>query len=87
MSAKEYDNEMRFVLFPNDKGDNDKRPNLRGSIQIAGVEYDLSAWTKVSAKGTKFLSGQVQPKRDSAKPATQAEPENKSPISDDDVPF
>ena len=28
----EYDNNLRGVLFPNDKGDNPKRPDMTGSL-------------------------------------------------------
>jgi len=35
--VKEYDNNNRGVLFKNDKGDNDKRPDYRGSA--GGLEH------------------------------------------------
>lgn len=53
----QYDNTNSGTLFKNDKGDNDKRPDYRGKIDINGVEYNLSAWVKVMKDGTgKFLS-------------------------------
>ena len=39
MNSK-YD--MSGVLFKNDKGDNPKRPDYRGSITVAGVDYNIS---------------------------------------------
>ena len=30
----EYDRELTGVLFRNDKGDNDKRPDYRGTCQV-----------------------------------------------------
>jgi hypothetical protein len=53
----QYDNTNSGTLFKNDKGDNDKRPEYKGKIDINGVEYNLSAWVKVMKDGTgKFLS-------------------------------
>jgi len=52
----DYDNNMRGVLFQNDKGDNPKRPDMTGSCEIDGVKYRLSAWNKQSQKGNDFLS-------------------------------
>lgn len=83
---QQYDNEMRFALFKNDKEGNDKRPDYRGTLQVAGVEYDLSAWIKEGRKG-KFMSGQVQPKRDRQRPAPADEPAQSAPEENDDVPF
>ena len=42
--SNQYDNELTFRLFKNDKGDNPKRPDYRGEVQIGGVEYKLSGW-------------------------------------------
>lgn len=50
-----YDNTNTGVLFKNDKGDNEKRPDYKGKIDIAGKEYELAAWIKEGKSG-KFLS-------------------------------
>lgn len=42
----QYDNEMRGVLFKNDKRTNDKAPQMKGECQIGGVRYWVSAWTQ-----------------------------------------
>ena len=56
-----YDNSG--VLFKNDKGDNPKRPDYRGSIAVAGVDYNISGWIRESKKsGDKFLSLKVEAK-------------------------
>ena len=57
----EYDNTNRGILFRNDRKDNDKHPDYRGSINVGGVEYWLSAWIREGQKG-KFMSLSVQPK-------------------------
>lgn len=77
--------DMSGVLFKNDKGDNPKRPDYRGSITVAGVDYNISGWIKESQKtGDKFLSLRVEskdafkargdgPKRAEPKPAKATE--------------
>lgn len=56
---EKYDNSG--VLFKNDKGDNPKRPDYRGSIAVAGVDYNISGWIRESKKtGDKFMSLKVE---------------------------
>lgn len=62
-----YDDTNTFVLFTNDKGDNPKRPDRTGKINIDGTWYKLSGWLK-DGKSGKFLSGKVQPIEDEKKP-------------------
>ena len=50
---EKYDNNMRGVLFIQDKGDNPKRPALKGN-------YDLVCWDEVSRKGTKYYSVKIE---------------------------
>lgn len=47
--------DMTGSIFRNDKGDNSKRPDYKGSALIDGVDYWMDAWVKDGAKG-KFLS-------------------------------
>jgi uncharacterized protein (DUF736 family) len=68
-----YDNSG--VLFKNDKGDNPKRPDYRGSIAIGGVDYNISGWIRESKKsGDKFLSLKVEPKTAAKSGPRKAEP-------------
>jgi hypothetical protein len=72
-------------LFKNDKGDNPKRPDYRGSITVEGRQWDLSAWLQEGPKG-KYMSIKAQPPRErNAAPAPQAAPPPKD--FDDDLPF
>ena len=86
---KTYSNEMRFSLFKNDKDGNEKRPDYRGSAEIGGVEYKLSAWIRTSRDGMKFMSGSIEPKQErAAQPATKpVATETNSQEQVDDVPF
>jgi hypothetical protein len=62
-----YDNTNSGILTRNDKQGNENRPDYRGSINVDGVEYWLSAWIKTGRDGTKlagqkYMSLSVQPK-------------------------
>lgn len=78
----EYDNTDTGALFKNEDKQTDKHPDYKGSINVGGQEFWLSAWLKTSKKGTKFMSLSVKAKDDKA-PA-------KSRQTDDDpdsIPF
>lgn len=71
--TQQYDNNLSGVLFKNDKGDNEKRPDYKGSAEIEGVHYWVSAWIRDGAKG-KFMSMKYEKKEQQAaasKPAPQ----------------
>ena len=62
-----YDNTNSGILTKNDKQGNESRPDYRGSINVNGVDYWLSAWIKTGRDGTKlagqkYMSLSVQPK-------------------------
>lgn len=79
----DYDKTNTGVLFKNDKeGGNPKWPDYKGSINIEGTEYWLSAWIKEGKKG-KFMSLSVKPK-DEAKPAREVARDNGI---EEDLPF
>jgi hypothetical protein len=89
--SQQYDNTDTFVLFKNDKGDNPKRPDYTGTINIDGDEYKLAAWIKEGKKG-KFMTGKIGDpveEREPAQPAQrQQQQRNTQPDSfDDDIPF
>lgn len=54
--GSDYDDTNRGVLFPNDKGDNENRPDYTGKINVDGVEKRLAAWVKNSGKVGDYLS-------------------------------
>lgn len=86
-----YDNNLTGALFPNDKGDNPKRPDLRGSIEIDGVKFWCSAWTRTADKGKhagkKFLSLKLE--RAEQQPALVPPPSQPAPQDEgeDRLPF
>jgi hypothetical protein len=66
--SKQFDKTNTWTLNKNDKGDNPKRPDYRGTVNINGVEYTLSGWMRESPNG-KFISGPVEPKKEDKQPA------------------
>lgn len=89
----QYDNTNRGALFKNDRKEKDTHPDLKGTINIDGVEYWLSGWSKVTQKGDKMLSLSVSPKEQQAAPQrAKAKPApavvNTAGFDDDsDLPF
>lgn len=90
-----YDNELRGVLFKNDKEGNEKRPDYKGTAQVEGVEYDLSCWIETArSSGQKYMSIKFEPK--GARPTAQQQTDvpidtaDFAPAAtgvDDDIPF
>ena len=79
----EYDNNNRGSLFKNDRKDDAKFPDYKGSLNVDGVEFWLSAWIKVSKDGQKFMSLSIKNKNADA---TLNKPK-KASFEDSDVPF
>ena len=82
----EYDNRNRGVLFRvTDKQGNEKRPDYNGSLNVNGVNYELSGWMKVSKAGNKFMSLTI---REPFKKTTKVATPTVEPFEDDlEVPF
>lgn len=80
--TQEYDNELRGVLFKNNKRTEDRQPQYTGNVQVEGREYWLSAWVKESKQGNKFFSLALTPKE----PVGETPPQAPA-ISDDEIPF
>ena len=75
-----YDETNKGQIWANDKGDNDSRPDFKGSLNVEGVEYWVSAWKRAADANPKApaLRFSVQKK--------EPVPE-RTPDLDDDVPF
>lgn len=84
-----YDNNMTGALFPNDKGDNPKRPDMRGPVEIEGVKYWISAWTRTGDKGKmagkRYLSLKVQ--KDEQHPPPRQEQAAQAGDDESNLPF
>ena len=67
----EFDNTNRGSLFKNDKKEEEKHPDMNGTINIEGVEYWISGWKKVSKAGAGFISLSVRPKQEQTRQSSQ----------------
>ena len=84
----EYDNTNRGALFTNERKTSDKHPAYRGSINVGGKEYWLSAWIKTGKSGAKFMSLSIQSKEAYVEAKKAPKPASSVGIDDDDfVPF
>lgn len=54
--TQEYDNELKGVLFNNNRKTKDSQPDVVGSATIDGVEYWVSGWKNKSKQGVSFIS-------------------------------
>ena len=63
----QYDPTNRGALFKNDRKEKESHPDYKGSINVDGVDYWLSAWLKEGQKG-KFFSMSIQPKEQAPAP-------------------
>jgi hypothetical protein len=82
--SQQFDNNMRGVLFKNDRKEKDTHPDYKGSCEIEGTEMWVSAWIKQGNKG-KFMSLSFE-KKD--KHQTQAsKPQRDDPNDDEFPPF
>jgi hypothetical protein len=84
----QYDNTNTGVLFLNNKGDNPKRPDRKGSINIEGVDYWLSGWVR-EKDGKPYMSLKAERKEQQAaprNPVSSREPQREMPDGDE-IPF
>ena len=84
-AKQDYDNTNRGSIFKNDRKEQDSHPDMKGSINVNGTDYWISAWKKTSKEGKNFLSLSVREKdteRQSSEPTRKA-PAKAKPESDD----
>ena len=82
----DYDNNNRGALGKNDKRTTEKHPQLRGSAEINGVEYWVSAWTSSEGGKKPLVSLSFQVK--DAMPTAAAPVVVSNEVDfDDDLPF
>jgi uncharacterized protein (DUF736 family) len=79
----EYDNSNRGSIFKNDKKEEEKHPDMTGSLNVDGTDYWISAWKKTSKAGTGFLSLSVRPKQETPRQSSQPTRKTKKDDLDD----
>jgi hypothetical protein len=73
----------RGVLFRNDRKQNNKSADYKGSLNVNGDEFWLNAWVSTGKSGLKYLSLSVKPKTES-----KAEAKASAGIDyNDEIPF
>lgn len=87
---KQFDPTNRGILFPNDKKESLKQPDFRGSINIEGIDYWLSGWSRED--GSISLSrGDKKDRLPHSKPVQQKmplrQPAQIDPNLNDEIPF
>ena len=79
------------ALFANDKKQKDTDPNAKGSVDIAGVEYWVSAWTNTAASGKRYQSLKFTAKEEAHQQGLAQAQQAAQPVPDstfaDDIPF
>jgi len=60
----EFDNTNRGAIWKNDDKQSDNHPDFKGSLNVGGVEYWVSAWKRKEGASAKApaLSFQIKPK-------------------------
>lgn len=85
-----YDDTNRGQIWGNDKKTSDSHPDFKGSINVEGKEYWLSAWKRAPDANPKApsLRFSVQPKDEQAPQQPKAQPQTQPQDDfDDDIPF
>lgn len=97
----DFDKTNRGSIWKNDKKDKDSHPDFTGSLNVAGVEYWVSAWKRKEGANPKApaLSFSIKPKEEqqTAPQNSYAKATGRDPIStgrlrsndpmDDGIPF
>lgn len=85
----EYDNNLRGVLFKNNKRTEERQPEYTGNCEINGEEFWVSAWVKESKNGQKFFSMAYTSKEQKVTPSVTPVTSNVTTETsvDDQIPF
>lgn len=49
-----YDNTNSGMLMRNENRENDRQPEFRGSLDVEGTQYWISAWVNTGKEGSKI---------------------------------
>ena len=60
--TKQFDNNMRGVLFENDRKTTDAHPDMKGKLEIDGQVYWVSAWWNQHAQRGEYLKFNIEAK-------------------------
>ncbi len=80
----------RGSLFKNDHRERAEQPGYRGSINVGGTVWEISAWVSETKGGDKYFSLQVQPPYAKPGESEAAQPVSPEPVGDpldEEIPF
>jgi len=88
--STQYDDTNRGIISKNLRKETEKHPDIKGQINIEGVEYWLDGWQRQKNDGSgSFYS--LSAKRKDAPAAQPAKPAQKQmaadPFDDESIPF
>ena len=66
-----YDNTNSGALFENDRKVSEKHTDIKGSINVDGVEYWCSGWNNTSAGGKNYIKLKLEKKEPKSQQAPQ----------------
>jgi hypothetical protein len=83
-----YDNTNKGIISKNEKKEKDSHPDIKGQINVNGVEYWLDGWMKERNDGTgKFYSLSVKRKENQPKQSNPSHDGARARKLDNDAPF
>ena len=94
--SESYDNTNRGALFKNNKRTSERSPTMTGPVNVEGKKFRLAAWTKVSEKGNKYFSLELEPEEVRKEEPDDSNTSNSPPVAstesesediDDEIPF
>jgi hypothetical protein len=80
--SQKYDNTDKGALFKNDRKENDKHPDMKGTLNVGGKDFWISAWFNQNEKVGKFVKLAVTEKEEK-----KAQPEATPAAAIDTDPF
>jgi hypothetical protein len=84
--SQQYDNELRGVLFKNDRKEQPNHADYKGSATINGQEMWISAWIKEGKSG-KFMSLSFKPKDQQPRQEQRKAPPPAEDFDNQEIPF
>lgn len=82
-----YDNTNRFVLFKNDKKQDERSSDLNGTINVNGVDHFFDAWVTVENGKLTRINGKIGKVKNKQADKPRENVSSKTNFDDDNIPF
>jgi hypothetical protein len=82
-----HDNTNRGAIWKNDDKQEDRHPDFKGSLNVDGVDYWVSAWKRKEGASAKSpaLSFSVKPKEAQQSISERAMPKGRAPLKPQNI--